>query len=375
MFKVIEKYTKDELKRIMFIELKEDAEILGERFNMLKNVPIPINMKELVGIVKGEKDESKISLASMAEGMIMLIGLDCDFKYVDVYKKFLYDFDEKIEEYICYEGLKFAERNEFYDALIYFKALCILNKKNINGLYNYARCCQDIVVKSEDIEEKKDFKRDAIEALEIITEEYPEFYQAYYHLGFHYANQNLFKKAQITWEKCLDLDVDDEKRKDILLKIGELKDHIQYEEGYTLILNGQYELGLEKLKPLLEKYSDWWNLMFFVGLGYRGLNNPEEAINYFKKILMVKPTQVDAINELGLCYAMIRDFEKAEKYFSKALQFEGENGEILCNLGILYMEMKKIDLAKDVLTKALSINPDDEITKQCIRELNRIHKA
>ncbi|TCO73615.1 tetratricopeptide repeat protein [Marinisporobacter balticus] len=370
MFKIIEKHIADRLERIMFIELKKDAYMIDSKFAILKSVPIPIHINELAKPIKEGKDANNISLASMARGMLRLIGLDSEFKYIKEYKTFLYAFDAKIVDYISYEGLKFAEEGELVDALIYFKALITLEEDNINGLYNYARICQDIGFKSEEEEKKKDFKREAVEALEIITEKYSSFSLAYYHLGFHYANQKLFKKAQLTWEKCLSLGIDEEKNGEILYQIEELTDQIQYEEGYTFILNNQPNLGIEKLVPLLEKYSNWWNLLFFIGLGYRQSGNVQEAINYLKKILTIKPTQVDTLNELGLCYAGMHDFKNAEKYFVKGLQFQENDAEILSNLGMTYMESGKFDLAREVLEKSIKINAEDEITNQCLKKLN-----
>ncbi|QZY56347.1 tetratricopeptide repeat protein [Crassaminicella profunda] len=369
MFTRIKEYINDGLERVVFIELKKDAHI-DPKFEMLKEIPIPMNIAEITKPIKEKKDDYEISLASMARGMITVIGMDRDFKYADTYKEFLNIFDEKILEYIAYEGLKLAEETKFYDALIYFNALITLDEGNLNGLYNYARCCQDIASKVEDRDKKKEFKREAIETLEIIIERYPDFSLAYYHLGFHYANQNLFKKAQIIWEKCIDLDIDEEKKKELVFQIKELKDQIEYEEGYTHILNNQPDLGLKKLLPLMEKYSDWWNLLFFIGLGYRQLGNVEEAINVLKKILTIKPTQVDTLNELGLCYAALNDFKHAEKYFKKALQFKNEDSEILSNLGMVYMEIGKLQEAKEVLEKSIRLNPHDEITMQCMKKLN-----
>ncbi|MCT4618929.1 MAG: tetratricopeptide repeat protein [Marinisporobacter sp.] len=373
MFIRIKEYINDGLERVVFIELKKDAHI-DPRFEMLKGIPIPMNIGEITKPLKEGNDDYELSLASMARGMITVIGLDKDFKYIDEYKEFLTLFDEKILEYIAYEALKLAEETKFHDALIYFKALITLDEDNLNGLYNYARCCQDIASIGEDREKRKEFKKEAVEALEIITEKYPDFSLAYYHLGFHYANQNLFKKAQIIWEKCIELDIDEEKKKELLFQINELKDQIQYEEGYTHILNNQSDLGLKKLLPLMEKYSDWWNLLFFVGLGYRQVGNMEEAINVLKKILTIKPTQVDTLNELGLCYATINDFEHAEKYFEKALKFKNEDSEILANLGMVYMEVGKLEKAKGVLEKSINLNPHDEITIQCIKKLKSMQE-
>ncbi|WP_165000464.1 tetratricopeptide repeat protein [Anaerophilus nitritogenes] len=370
MLERIEKHIKDRLEKIMFIELRKDVHLSDSKFEILKEIPIPISINELVKPIQEGQTDYNFSLASMARGMIMVIGLDHKFKYIDDYKKFLYEFDENILNYIAYEGLKFADEKNFYDALIYFKAIVTLENTDINGLYNYARICEDIAQKQEDESIKTEFNKEGVESLEIITEKYPDFSLSYYHLGFHYVKDKTFKKAELTWSKCLELEIDEEKRKEILINLKEIKDQIQYEEGYTLILENKVSLGLEKLIPLIERYGDWWNLLFFIGLGYRQIGEVNRSIEYFKRILTIKPTQVDTLNELGLCYAMIRDFEKSEKYFKKALQFKSQDNEILCNLGMLYIEMGKIDEAEDIFYKSIQINPEDPITKECIKQLN-----
>ena len=51
---------------------------------------------------------------------------------------------------------------------------------------------------------------------------------------------------------------------------------VEYEEGYTLVFQGKFEEGLEKLLPLEEKYGDWWNLLFMIGLAYKNMNEIKE---------------------------------------------------------------------------------------------------
>ncbi len=372
MFKVIQKYMKDRLNSIVFIELKKDASIADKRFNLLKGISIPIHIKELTNPIKKGKTIEDISLATMAKGMISIIGLDSKFKYVPQYKEILHIFDEKIELYIGYKGIKLAEKKKFYDALVYFKALIELDENNINGLYNYARCCQDIARLESDEEKIKDFTQEAMHLFEKIIEIYPDFAPAYYYLGFYYVNQRLFKKAQLTWEACLESGIDENRKQEVIIQLQKIEDDVQYEEGYLLILNEQSNLGIERLKPLLKKHPDKWNLLFFIGLGYRKLGQIKKAIRYFKKVLEIRPTQADTFNELGLCYSMINEFQKAEKCFLKVLRIKGENSEILCNLGIVYMDQYKINLAREALEKSIKIDPNDELTIQCLKKLDDI---
>ncbi|MBB6218229.1 tetratricopeptide (TPR) repeat protein [Anaerosolibacter carboniphilus] len=369
MFQQVDKYLKNQLERIVFIELKENTPMKNEQYKMLKGIPVPILVNELAEIVKKQETEQTISLAAMARAMILLLGLDNQFKYIQEYKDFLYAFDAHIEDYIVYEGLKAADQKEFYTALIYFRALMLFNEENINGLFNYARCCQDIAYQSQERDVEQDFSNEAHQALELLVEQHPDFALGYYHLGFYYANQRLFKKAQLTWEKALKLQIDEEKEREILVQLDSLKNHIQYEEGYSLILNNEPKRGLEKLIPLEEKHAEWWNLLFFIGLGYRQLNQYDQAIEYFLKILRINPTQVDTLNELGICYGSLQDYINAEKYLKKALQFKPDDSEILCNLGMVYMEQGNLKSAREVFEQSIRENPEDEITIMCLAKL------
>lgn len=375
MLHQIEKYLKEQVERVVFIELKEDAPLIKDRFEYLQGVPIPILVKELSQhIDQAGASAEQIPVDEMIRGMIYIMGLDHQFKFTSTYQRFLYEYDSKIEDYISYEGLKLAENGDLNDALIYFKALLCMNEDNINGLLNYGRCCQDLGVKFEDPVMQKDYIRVAIAAFEILTEKYPDFALAYYFLGFHYINDRLFKKAQITWEEAIQLGLDEEKEKEILIQLSKLKDHIQYEEGYTLILNNHPKEGLEKLLPLEETFKDWWNLLFFIALGYRQLGNFQEAIGYLERIIKLNPSQADTYNELGICYASVGNYIKAEKYLKKALQLLEDDSEVLCNLAMVYMELGRYELAEEYLKESASINPEDEITKQCIEQLKRLQK-
>ncbi|MFZ5968001.1 MAG: tetratricopeptide repeat protein [Bacillota bacterium] len=371
MFEVMEVYIKNRADQVVFLQLKEGG--LGglERFQYLEGLPIPILVNELADLVKNKDGQQDIPLASIARGMVFLMGLDKEFKHLSLYKRFLYDFDEQIEDYIAYEGIKLAEQGELYTALIYFHSLVQLNKDNLNGVYNYGRCCYDIAEKSHEAKVKSDFTKEATAVFELLAEEFPEFSASHYYLGFLYAKQKMFKKAQLTWEECLGIGIDEDKEEEIRKQLIGIRDQIQYEEGYTLALGGHPEKGLEKLIPLLEKYHDWWNLTFLIGFAYRQCGNYTEAIRYLEKVLTMVPNQVDTLNELGICYASIGEMGKAEMFLKKALVEKANDSEIICNLGMVYMEMDRYDEAEEIFEESLRINPDDEVTKQCIEELKK----
>lgn len=339
----------------------------------LKNIPIPVEVSSIAKEAEKENIE-KLPFEAIIQGMIFVLGVDEAFKYNEQYKRFLNLTNEKIIEYVLYQGLKLANEEKYYDAVVYFRAALVIENNNLNALFNYGKCCKDIHDTSKDIDEKKAFKKEAIGVFEKLVLEYPDFSFAYYYLGFFYLNQKMFEKANITWNKFLELCDDSDKKEEIESRIKQLADHVTYEKGYTCVLNGQFEQGLELLLPLEERHNQWWNLLFFIGLGYRNTRAYEKAIEYYKKVMLIKPSQTDTLNELGLCYMSIGDFSNAEKYFKKAVLLKENDHEILTNLASVYINTGNYDEAEKLLEKAASISPDDEIIHIWIKKLNEIRK-
>lgn len=361
MFERIENNLKDRVNEVVFIELKKDLELNNCEYRLDKNIPLPLPIDAVVNKVKGLEEINDISIAKIIKGMILIIGIDSGFRHNDTYIDFLTSFDQNIDNYILGQGIELARKDRKMDALIYFKASLYINKENLNSLYNYARCCEEIA-KSDEKEIIKEFEDEAFEVFEILTEKHPDFPLSYYHLGFHYANKKQFKKAEITWKTCLEKGIDENKEMEIQQKLLDISNNIQYEEGYTLVLRGEAKEGLEKLLPLEEKYSDWWNLLFFIGLAYRQMQDYEKALKYYEKVLKYKPSQVDALNEIGLCYMSLGQINEAIKHFKRGLNINKNDSEIMCNIAIAYIQIGEYQDAEKYINQSLEINPKDEIT-------------
>ncbi len=373
----IEKHLLVKAENLAFLSIKDDAKLPLKGYSIPnEGMEAPILNEELVKGIKDRTAEEALTLSSLANGMIYIIGIDSKFRYNEEYKKFLYAFDERIEDYIGYMGVKKANEKELTDALIYFKSLITLNKNNINGLYNYALVCQDIAKiheKNKEEEKMNDFLLEALDKLETIVDIESDFGLAYYQLGYHYYNQKQYVKTMITWEQALKCELDENSIMEIKNELKKIEGKVDYEEGYNLVLQGNAEEGLGKLLPLKDEYPDWWNLLFFIGLAYRQLGDINESINYFQKILILNPTQVDTIVEIGLCYAMTGNLEKSIEEFRKALDIK-EDYEVMCNLGMAYLETGNLDEAKFYIEKAFTLNPDDQVTITCLNELKKYEK-
>ncbi|KPI56833.1 hypothetical protein IM33_03175 [Clostridioides difficile] len=372
----IEKYLLKKADELAFITIKHGGEFKLKSYEVPKGgLDVPIKNEVLVKGIKEKTAQDKLNSMSIADAMIYIIGIDSKFKNNAEYEKFLNalakDIDLDLKAYMGYMSRKYFEIDEHTDSLIYIKAFITMYPEDLDAMYNYAIVCQEIAKQyQKDMDDKamNAFLLEAMAKLEKIIDVDENFALGYYHLGYHYYNQGQYLKTKLTWEEALRLGLDADLVAEIQDNLGKMDFKVQYEEGYTLVFQGKFKEGLEKLLPLEEEHMDWWNLLFMIALGYKGMGEIEQAKMYLEKILIIKPNQVDSIVELGLCEAYKNNLDKAIEYFEQAAKIK-EDPEILCNLGMAYLNNGDIDDATYYIERAYELNPQDEITIACLREL------
>lgn len=370
----LKKYFKKKTKNISFIEMQANSYIDINNYKVGQEIPLPIVIDELVGEIKSGDAVDEIKFAQFIKGIIYTIGVDEEFKYFNEYKNILYSYDEKIEEYILYSGLKYINENDLETGMVWLRALNSLNSKNLFGKYNYALSLEErakVALSLKDVDLAAMFLGASAHMLEEILSDDPNFHLAHYKLGYHYKNNNEFKKSQLTWEKFLRLGKENELIQEVREQLEEIKENVIYEEGCNSVLSGNPEEGLDRLLLLKEKYNEWWNLHFMIGLAYRQLGSFEKAKERFEKVLQLEEDQVDALNELGLCLVYLGSIEKGIINFTKAIKLRPDDYEIICNRGMSYLQLNDIENAKRDILNAYSMNDKDEITISCKNELER----
>ena len=374
----IDKYLLKKTEELAFITVKKEGEFHLDGYEIPKEgLNVPIKNEVLVKGIKEKTAQDGLNSISIADAMIYIIGIDPEFRYNDEYKKFLTALEKKVNfnvrSYAGYMSRKYFELGETTDSLIYIKALVTLYPDDIEGLYNYAIVCQEVATsyqKDGDAKGMNAFLLEAGEKLEKIINMDENFALAYYHLGYHYYNQSQYIKAKVIWEEAIKHGLDEDIIAEIQENIGKMDYKVQYEEGYSLVFQGKFEEGLDKLLPLEEQYGDWWNLLFIIGIAYKNMGEMDRAIHYFDKILIIKPNQVDTLVELALCEASSFNMERAVELLEQAAKIK-EDPEILCNLGMAYLNTGNIDDAIYYIERAYELNPEDEITISCMRELDK----
>ena len=373
----IDKYLLKKTEELAFITVKKEGEFHLDGYEIPKEgLNVPIKNEVLVKGIKEKTAQDGLNSISIADAMIYIIGIDPEFRYNDEYKKFLTALEKKVNfnvrSYAGYMSRKYFELGETTDSLIYIKALVTLYPDDIEGLYNYAIVCQEVATsyqKDGDAKGMNAFLLEAGEKLEKIINMDENFALAYYHLGYHYYNQSQYIKAKVIWEEAIKHGLDEDIIAEIQENIGKMDYKVQYEEGYSLVFQGKFEEGLDKLLPLEEQYGDWWNLLFIIGIAYKNMGEMDRAIHYFDKILIIKPNQVDTLVELALCEASSFNMERAVELLEQAAKIK-EDPEILCNLGMAYLNTGNIDDAIYYIERAYELNPEDEISLACMRELD-----
>ncbi|SNT17074.1 Tetratricopeptide repeat-containing protein [Anaerovirgula multivorans] len=375
---LIDRYLLRNTEDLSFIHLKQNAELKIPNYQLPEGgLELPIFIEELANNIKTKDENRIITVGAIIRGIIYLLGIDSTFKYKDEYIKFLYAANPEIEKYILSEGIKALEKDEQLKAVIYSKSLVLINPTDTKILLNYVLTLlqyrdKELVQKRKSFDAYTDEIKDKLEILLNIDSQQP---LAYYYLGFIYKDRKQYTKAKLHWEKALTLSLEENLKEQLNELLRQLEDMVQYENGYEAILSERPQEGLPLLEELEKKYEEWWNLKFFIGLGYRQLGSFHEAVQYFNKVLNIKENQVDALAELGLCYAALGEVQKAIKIYHQVIEFQGDNNEILCNLSMLYLQLGDIEKARKYINTSLGINPHDEITLSCKKKLDDIDEG
>lgn len=311
-------YLRTHADNFIFDELSDKYLEKNDLKEILSGVPIPIRKTEL----------ESISTLTIARNMGFIIGCDPDFKYRENYIAYIIKtFDVRFAQGLIADGVEAAQRNDFEYACIQFRGAMILDPSSVDAVYCYGRACKDAYENGEEEDFIARFKAESIEAFEEVTLRRPDFAEAYYFLGYGYINLGLYVKAKLTWDDFIKLSEDEEKKKEIKERLSLLKEPVEIEEGYNLILSGHFNEGISVLEKYTEsRFSDWWPLWYYIGMAYQGLGMAEEAIASFLKVLPLSPSNIDTMKELVKMYQEIGDDEKAEKY-RKKIDIVAENIE------------------------------------------------
>jgi tetratricopeptide (TPR) repeat protein len=164
-----------------------------------------------------------------------------------------------------------------------------------------------------------DFKAEAFEYFEMLTEIHPRYAYGWYYLGYMYLNMGLYQKAQLAWESFLPLPRNNPKdRKEIKNRLKQIQVPMQIEKGYNEILAGRWSEGVSILEPFTESaYKEWWPLWYYLGEGYLGTGRADQAKDAFTEALRFNASHIESMRGLIAIYELEGNRNMVKKYTDK----------------------------------------------------------
>ena len=292
--------------------------------SFMKGVPVPVRKEDLPDL-----SAEGLSAVKIADSIAMVIGSDTQFRYADQYIRFLNRlFDDKLIKVFSGKAGEAMKVGNYRLGMAYLRAGMCFRDDDREAMFSYAGGCRywylSLEGSEDDTELIKILKSEAAEYFEHLTDAFPDYAPGWYYLGYVYLNAGQYLKAQLAWKKYLaNADRDDTAQtapiEEIEQRVRELDDPVKIEQGAALLQSGRLEEGLAVLEPYVNtEYSKWWPLHFYLASAYRELGHKNEAIEGFKSVLRLSPSNVDAMDALAAVYEASGDTENAQKYANKA---------------------------------------------------------
>lgn len=358
---------KDKLSKLLFLEMNKEG------FKRSLNIPEDVNFKNydlylpissdyVVSNVNDEVKLSNLPIYYFVEGIFITFGADKNVKYNDDYGtilSYIPDAEECVKSLIA-DRIK---KDRLEDAYLLLK-----------GLYRYTRE-EEILTKllavGETIREKDSgFSEILLEDIEEFKEKFEKSPEPHLYNALILKDDGDYKGAEVEINEYINKG--GKKTDEIDKIIGDITNISHFEKAVEY-LKDEPKKAIELLLPLSEEFNENPLVYYYLGVGYRRIENYNKAIHYLNKSLTIESGSLETVNELGMNYACIGEYEEAIKYFRKAFEASKEV-EICTNIVMCYINLGDKEQAKIHLELAKKIAPEDDIVVEIDQMLNRTVK-
>lgn len=368
----IEKLFKEKTKELTFIELKKGTKLNINGYILEGGLPLPVITDSLLRELQyGDLDE-EINLGNVIDGILFLLGTDSSFPHLDQYMEILNAYDEDILKFAFYKGIKSLEDKDIVTAGVFFRACRELNSGNLDVRLNYGLVLETMgkeKIEDGEIEEGEAFLHRSTNELEEIINIDDTYALAYYKLGYHYLYSEQFLKTQITWNKFLTLDKDEDRLQEIRTQIDIIDDDVKMEVGLSYYSYNDFGKALDSFLRLMPKHEKNWNINYLIALCFKGLENYDSAIEYLNIAIDLNSKESDLYNDLGIIYFIQGMIIEAIKIFTDGMEETEADYKIYFNRGLGYVQLGEYDLALRDINVAYELNPYDDNVKNQKREI------
>jgi arylsulfatase A-like enzyme/Tfp pilus assembly protein PilF len=120
---------------------------------------------------------------------------------------------------------------------------------------------------------------------------------------------------------------------------------------------GRFDEVVGMLKRVLREDPTVIDAWFMLGNVHAKVNRQEQAIEYFKKALALKPDDEMAVVNMANAYRQIGRDEEALVGYRRFLQLDARNAQVRYEVAQILIDRGDLDEARQMLTEALAIEP------------------
>lgn len=347
------------LKNLVFIDLKEDYQ-LGE-VNLPVGLSMPIKLDYLIEGIKEKELEEEINLEKIVEAMIYLLGIDSDFKYSEKYKEILKKLDIDLKNYAMHKAFLNQEEDPF-DSYIFLKGYEEVGGEDPDIIFKEANILEALYNKIHEEEYEKSEK-----LLNIIIKKYNQvlnldegYALAYYRLAYINLALGKFIKANMYFEKFINLSKDEELKDQVRKEIEVIRDKVNFDSAKTYLSYGEYDKAINLLDSISEDFNMDESFFYTYAISYYNMGDFDKSEEY-AKLSVEKKTTEENINLLATIYAGRQEFTKAIDILNLGLEELEDSYPLTYNIGIIYLNMNEREKGLEYLEKANKLSPNEEL--------------
>jgi len=125
----------------------------------------------------------------------------------------------------------------------------------------------------------------------------------------------------------------------------------------NLYKQGQFQAAVEKAQALTEQYPRAFVIWNLLGASAAQIDMKDEAIEAYKKALLLKPDYADAYSNIGAVLQDQGKLDEAIEAYNKALALKPDYAVAYNNKGNALKDQGKLDEAIEMYNKVISLNP------------------
>jgi Flp pilus assembly protein TadD len=200
----------------------------------------------------------------------------------------------------------------------------------------------------------------------------PPFPEAYFNAGFFYMDRKDFYRARELFVMYANFAEDNPKKNKVKKIIKEIDENglgdENFSEAYKLVMQGNEEAGMSRVREFIEQHPTVWNGWFVLGWALRRTGRWKDAAAAFNKAVEFGGGNSDTRNELAICLMETGDLKGARRELEAALHNDPENVKIISNLGVLALKTGAKAEAAAFFRTVLELDPDDPIARNFLDE-------